>query len=119
RAACRAGGTAGAGTPDPGRPGGAAHGSQAQRIREIEQPRQPRPDRTAASMKRDNIQIDAKGRLCHLLTIEGMDRRMVLDILDTAESFISVTEQTVKKVPLLRGKTVVNLFFEASPRTRT
>ncbi len=70
-------------------------------------------------MKRNNLQIDAKGRLCHLLTIEGMDRQMVLDILDTAESFISVTEQTVKKVPLLRGKTVVNLFFEASTRTRT
>src|SRR5690606_3211850 len=42
-----------------------------------------------------------------------------LGILDTAESFISVTEQKVKKVPLLRGKTVVNLFFEASTRTRT
>jgi aspartate carbamoyltransferase catalytic subunit len=39
--------------------------------------------------------------------------------MDTAESFASVTEQSVKKVPLLRGKTVVNLFFETSTRTRT
>ena len=39
--------------------------------------------------------------------------------MDTAESFSSVTEQMVKKVPLLRGKTVVNLFFETSTRTRT
>ncbi len=39
--------------------------------------------------------------------------------MDTAESFASVTEQTVKKVPLLRGKTIVNLFFENSTRTRT
>ncbi|MFA7095705.1 MAG: aspartate carbamoyltransferase catalytic subunit [Gammaproteobacteria bacterium] len=70
-------------------------------------------------MKNSHIQIDENGRLCHLLTIEGLERQMVLDILDTAESFISVTEQTVKKVPLLRGKTVVNLFFEASTRTRT
>lgn len=70
-------------------------------------------------MKNSHIQIDENGRLRHLLTIEGLERQMVLDILDTAESFISVTEQTVKKVPLLRGKTVVNLFFEASTRTRT
>ncbi|MGB5517467.1 MAG: aspartate carbamoyltransferase catalytic subunit, partial [Gammaproteobacteria bacterium] len=40
-------------------------------------------------------------------------------ILDTAESFANVNEQRVKKVPLLRGKTIVNLFFEASTRTRT
>jgi aspartate carbamoyltransferase catalytic subunit len=42
----------------------------------------------------------------------------LVDILDLAESFAGVTEQAVKKVPLLRGKTIVNLFFEASTRTR-
>ncbi|UCB56346.1 MAG: aspartate carbamoyltransferase catalytic subunit [Thiotrichales bacterium] len=44
---------------------------------------------------------------------------MLTSILDTAESFANVNEQSVKKVPILRGKTIVNLFFEASTRTRT
>ena len=66
-----------------------------------------------------NLQIDAQGRLRHFLTIEGLTRQLLVDILDTAESFSGVTEQSVKKVPLLRGKTIVNLFFEASTRTRT
>ncbi|MGX2042196.1 aspartate carbamoyltransferase catalytic subunit [Methylocaldum sp. MU1018] len=67
----------------------------------------------------DNLQLDAAGRLKHFLTIEGLSRDLLVKIMDTAESFASVTEQTVKKVPLLRGKTVVNLFFENSTRTRT
>jgi len=66
-----------------------------------------------------NIQVDRNGNLRHFLTIEGLRRELLVAILDTAESFSSVTEQTVKKVPLLRGKTVTNLFFEASTRTRT
>jgi aspartate carbamoyltransferase catalytic subunit len=65
-----------------------------------------------------NIQLDAQGRLRHFLSIEGLKRSQLVDILDLAESFAGVTEQTVKKVPLLRGKTIVNLFFEASTRTR-
>jgi aspartate carbamoyltransferase catalytic subunit len=65
-----------------------------------------------------NIQLDAQGRLRHFLSIEGLKRSLLVDILDLAESFAGVTEQTVKKVPLLRGKTIVNLFFEASTRTR-
>lgn len=70
-------------------------------------------------MKPNNIQLDQNGRLRHLLSIEGLKREMIIAILDTAESFISVTGQAVKKVPLLRGKTIVNLFFEASTRTLT
>lgn len=70
-------------------------------------------------MNHAELQVDAQGRLRHFLTIEGLKRQMLTDILDTAESFSGVTEQTVKKVPLLRGKTIVNLFFEASTRTRT
>jgi aspartate carbamoyltransferase catalytic subunit len=66
-----------------------------------------------------NLQIDEHGRLRHFLSIDGLNRQLLTDILDTAESFAGVTEQTVKKVPLLRGKTIVNLFFEASTRTRT
>ena len=70
-------------------------------------------------MKAGELQIDAHGRLRHFLTIEGLERKLLTEILDTAESFAGVAEQTVKKVPLLRGKTIVNLFFEASTRTRT
>ena len=68
---------------------------------------------------RDDLQFDDHGRLRHLLTIEGLPRQTLLDILNTAESFIAVGEREIKKVPLLRGKTVVNLFFESSTRTRT
>ena len=67
----------------------------------------------------ENLQFDAQGRLRHLLTLEGLSRRTLLEILDTAESFIAVGEREIKKVPLLRGQTVVNLFFEPSTRTRT
>jgi aspartate carbamoyltransferase catalytic subunit len=66
-----------------------------------------------------NPQLDANGELQHLLSIEGLPREILLRILDTAESFAGVTEREVKKVPLLRGKSVFNLFFEASTRTRT
>lgn len=69
-------------------------------------------------MQRD-IQLDDKGRLRHFLTVEGLQRELLTELLDTAESFAALPEQTVKKVPLLRGKTIVNLFFEASTRTRT
>ncbi len=69
--------------------------------------------------KKNRLQLDDNGKLKHFLTIEGLNRQLLIDILDTAESFTGVTEQTIKKVPLLRGKTIVNLFFEASTRTRT
>ena len=70
-------------------------------------------------MIQQDIQLDANGRLRHLLTVEGLKRQMIVDILDTAESFSSATGQPIKKVPILRGKTVVNLFFEVSTRTLT
>ena len=66
-----------------------------------------------------SLQLSSDGRLRHFLTIEGLSRALLTEILDTAESFAGVKDQTVKKVPLLRGKTIVNLFFEASTRTRT
>ena len=65
------------------------------------------------------IQFDSDGHLKHLLTIEGLGAEWDTRNLDTAESFLSVTGRDVKKVPLLRGRTVVNLFFESSTRTRT
>ncbi len=70
-------------------------------------------------MSKDNLQVDPQGHLRHFLTTEGLNRQLLTEILDAAESFSGVTEQTVKKVPLLRGKTIVNLFFESSTRTRT
>ncbi len=54
-----------------------------------------------------------------LLGIRELDPEEILLILDTAEAFKEVSEREVKKVPTLRGKTVVNLFFEPSTRTRT
>ncbi len=66
-----------------------------------------------------NPQLNAAGELQHLLTLEGMPAEIVERILDTAIPFVSIAERDVKKVPLLRGKTVFNLFFENSTRTRT
>jgi aspartate carbamoyltransferase catalytic subunit len=54
-----------------------------------------------------------------LLGIEDLSRDEILEILDTAETFQEVSTRPIKKVPTLRGKTVINLFFESSTRTRT
>lgn len=64
-------------------------------------------------------QLNKNGELRHLLTTEGLPAAILYHILDTAESFTGVTERDVKKIPLLRGKSVFNLFFEPSTRTRT
>lgn len=66
-----------------------------------------------------NLQLRKNGNLRHFLTTEGVPRELLERILTTAESFTGVIEKSVKKVPLLRGRTVINLFFEASTRTRT
>jgi aspartate carbamoyltransferase catalytic subunit len=55
----------------------------------------------------------------HLLGIDGLDAREITLILDTAEAMKEVGTRPIKKVPTLRGRTVVNLFFEPSTRTRT
>jgi aspartate carbamoyltransferase catalytic subunit len=55
----------------------------------------------------------------HLLDIESLTPEEILTVLDTARAFKAVGERTIKKVPALRGKTVVNLFVEPSTRTRT
>ncbi len=54
----------------------------------------------------------------HLLGLEDLTREEILFILDTAEGFKEVSRRSVKKVPALRGKVIVNLFFEPSTRTR-
>jgi aspartate carbamoyltransferase catalytic subunit len=66
-----------------------------------------------------NPQLNADGALTHLLTLEGLPPAIIRHILDTAVPFAGIAEREVKKVPLLRGKTVFNLFFENSTRTRT
>ncbi len=64
-------------------------------------------------------QLAPDGRLRHFLTLEGLGAELLREILAVSESFMAVAAQPVKKVPLLRGKTIFNLFFEPSTRTRT
>lgn len=66
-----------------------------------------------------NPQLNQHGELQHLLTLDGLPRAVVTRILDTASSFVNIGDREVKKVPLMRGKSVFNLFFENSTRTRT
>jgi aspartate carbamoyltransferase catalytic subunit len=66
-----------------------------------------------------NPQLNKNGELIHLLSTEGLPKDILTHILDTAADFASINDREVKKLPLLRGKTVFNLFFENSTRTRT
>ena len=66
-----------------------------------------------------DVQFDADGQLRHLLTIDGLNAETIIEILDTAESSISIGQRQIRKLPLLHGRTVVNLFFEPSTRTQT
>ncbi|MCH7344352.1 aspartate carbamoyltransferase catalytic subunit [Pelomonas sp. CA6] len=70
-------------------------------------------------LSKRNPQLNKHGELIHLLSTEGLPRAVIHQILDTAGTFLSVNDREVKKVPLLRGKSVFNLFFENSTRTRT
>ena len=64
------------------------------------------------------MQLTADGQLKHFLTVEGLPPLLLEDILKRAEQFVTVPNKQQKKAPLLRGKTVMNLFFENSTRTR-
>jgi aspartate carbamoyltransferase catalytic subunit len=66
-----------------------------------------------------NPQLNKHGELQHLLAIEGLPKSTLLRILDTASGFVNLAERELKSVPLLQGKSVFNLFFENSTRTRT
>ena len=70
-------------------------------------------------LSKRNPQLNRHGELIHLLSTEGLSRDILTHILNTADQFVSVNDREVKKVPLLRGKSVFNLFFENSTRTRT
>lgn len=64
------------------------------------------------------MQLTPDGKLKHFLTIEGLSPLLLEEILDRAGQFVSLADKQQKKAPLLRGKTVMNLFFENSTRTR-
>jgi aspartate carbamoyltransferase catalytic subunit len=57
-------------------------------------------------------------RGANLLTLDGLSREAIVEVLDTAESFVEVNQRAIKKVPALRGRVVASLFFEESTRTR-
>ena len=63
--------------------------------------------------------MDTGFKLKHLLGIRELSVDQITYLLDTAETFRDVSKREIKKVPALRGRTVINLFFEASTRTRT
>ncbi len=68
----------------------------------------------------NNPQLNKQGELHHLLSTEGLPARILYDILDRAAAFVDVDGRgEIKKVPLLHGKSVFNVFFENSTRTRT
>ncbi len=67
----------------------------------------------------NDLQVDEQGRMRHLLSLDGLAARHVQEILDTAEALLEVAARPVKSLPLLRGRTIANLFFEASTRTRS
>ena len=69
------------------------------------------------SLAHNSSQLNSNGQLKHFLTTQDLPLNLLNEILDTATSFLDMSSQQVKKVPLLRGKTVVNLFFEPSTRT--
>ncbi len=70
-------------------------------------------------LSKRNPQLNARGELHHLLSTEGLPRALLQQIFETADAFVTVGERDVKKVPLLRGMSVFNLFFENSTRTLT
>src|SRR6185436_11808864 len=69
--------------------------------------------------KAQSTNMSANFQLKHLLGIRELSVDQITHLLDTADSFRDVSKREIKKVPALRGRTVINLFFEASTRTRT
>lgn len=65
------------------------------------------------------MQLTREGKLKHFLTIEGLPPLLLEEILDRAQQFVSLPNKSQVQAPILRGKTVMNLFFENSTRTRT
>ncbi len=78
-----------------------------------------RPQPSSLHPTANHIQLTKEGKLKHFLTLEGLKKATLQAILDDSKRFLSVHNRATKKVPLLQGKTIVNLFFENSTRTRT
>ena len=64
------------------------------------------------------LQLDASGNLQHLLTLKGLDKTLLTDILDDAQQYLTEPGELPARGKSLAGRTVANLFFEASTRTR-
>ncbi|MGI9221771.1 MAG: aspartate carbamoyltransferase catalytic subunit [Woeseiaceae bacterium] len=65
-----------------------------------------------------SLQLNAAGQLRHLLTLKGLDRGLLVDLLDEAQAFVSAPGDAIRRSESLAGRTVANLFFEPSTRTR-
>ena len=72
-----------------------------------------------SSADHSELQLDEQGRLRHLLSLRGMDRDLIVALLDRAESFLTQPGQRPVRGKALDGRTVANLFLENSTRTRT
>jgi len=72
----------------------------------------------AGKAEQTNLQLDDAGRLRHLLTLQGLDKRHLTELLDESERYLSADGEPVVRNNTLAGKTVANLFFEPSTRTR-
>lgn len=65
-----------------------------------------------------NIQIDSKGKIRHFLSIDGINRGHLLELMATAQGFLTADGDIIHAPTVLAGKTIANLFFEPSTRTR-
>ena len=65
-----------------------------------------------------NLQLNADGDLRHLLTLQGLEKSMLIDLLDDAQRFVTEPGEPTSRSKSLEGRTVANLFFEPSTRTR-
>jgi len=72
----------------------------------------------ADKTEQNDLQLDRHGRLRHLLTLQGLDRQLITALLDEAETYLSGDGEPVVRGDALAGRTVANLFFEPSTRTR-
>jgi aspartate carbamoyltransferase catalytic subunit len=76
------------------------------------------PETFPSHVDEASLQLDADGHLHHLLTLKGLDRALLVRLLDDAEGFLSPMGEAAVRSQSLAGRTVANLFFEPSTRTR-
>jgi aspartate carbamoyltransferase catalytic subunit len=76
------------------------------------------PESYPSTVDASGLQLDANGRLRHLLTLKGLDKSLLVQLLDASERFLSPPGSAPARSASLGGRTVANLFFEPSTRTR-